>query len=79
MSLRAIDDSWIEQADYLSQLRDALSGRRVAQHNALSDYHVEAYQSFLKMKKQIKIRMMRNLLLGELVIDKSGNLVLHFP
>ncbi|MBF1249746.1 MAG: preprotein translocase subunit SecA [Lachnospiraceae bacterium] len=79
MSLRAIDDSWIEQADYLSQLRDALSGRRVAQHNTLSDYHVEAYQSFLKMKKQIKIRMMRNLLLGELVIDKSGNLVLHFP
>ena len=77
--LKAIDENWIEQVDYLQQLRTALSGQYASQKNPLVEFFQEAYQSFNRMKTQTKEQMIRNLLLSRVEINNKGEIVLHFP
>ena len=44
--LKAIDENWVEQVDYLQQLRAALSGQYASQKNPLVEFFQEAYQSW---------------------------------
>lgn len=53
-TLRALDDGWIEEVDYLQQLQAAISGRSSAQRNLLFEYQREARISFEDMEKSIK-------------------------
>ena len=77
--LKAIDENWVEQVDYLQQLRMALSGQYTSQKNPLVEFFQEAYQSFERMKEAAKRQMVRNLLLSRVEINTKGEIVLHFP
>ena len=72
--LKAIDENWVEQVDYLQQLRMALSGQYTSQKNPLVEFFQEAYQSFERMKEAAKEQMVRNLLLSRVEINKKGKL-----
>lgn len=77
--LKAIDDNWVEQVDYLQQLTFAIGGQSAAQKNPIIEYYQEAYQGFEEMKKQVKRDMVRNLLISRVDISPKGEIVTHFP
>lgn len=79
MILRAIDDAWIEEVDYLQQLRTGIQGRRYTQRNVMYEYHEEAWRSFKKMRKRIRKEAVRNILLGELVRREDGSVQVLMP
>lgn len=77
--LKAIDDNWVEQVDYLQQLSIAIGGQSAAQKNPIVEYYQEAYNGFEEMKKQVKKDMVRNLLMGLVEVTSKGEIVTHFP
>jgi len=77
--LRAIDDAWVEQVDYLQQLQYVVSGWATAQRNPVFEYHREAYEAFIRMEKTIKREIVRNIFLGEKAYSKSGEMYVSFP
>ncbi len=79
MTLHAIDQAWVEQVDYLQQLRQVISGRQYARHNAKFVFPQEAYKGFEKMQMEIRAGIMRNILLGEPVWEKDGKLRILYP
>lgn len=78
-TLRALDDGWVEEVDYLQQLQAAISGRSSAQRNLLFEYQREARISFEDMEKSIKKAMIRNILLGEVSFDKDNEMIILYP
>ena len=78
-TLKALDDGWIEEVDYLQQLQAAISGRSTAQRNLLYEYQREARLSFRDMEKSIKKAMIRNILLGEVSFGKDNEMILLYP
>lgn len=78
-TLRALDDGWIEEVDYLQQLQAAISGRSSAQRNLLFEYQREARISFEDMEKSIKRAMIRNILLGEVSFGKDNEMIILYP
>ena len=78
-TLKALDDGWIEEVDYLQQLQAAISGRSTAQRNLLYEYQREARLSFRDMEKSIKKAMIRNILLGEVSFAKDNEMIILYP
>ena len=78
-TLRALDDGWVEEVDYLQQLQAAISGRSSAQRNLLFEYQREARNSFEDMEKSIKKAMIRNILLGEVSFGKDNEMIILYP
>ena len=77
--LKAIDDNWVEQVDYLQQLTMAIGGQSASQKNPIVEYYQEAYAGFEAMKEQIRADMVRNLLMGLVEVTPKGEIVTHFP
>ena len=77
--LKAIDDNWVEQVDYLQQLSLAIGGQSAAQKNPIVEYYQEAYAGFEMMKEQIRSDMVRNILMGLVQMGPKGEIVTHFP
>ena len=77
--LKAIDDNWVEQVDYLQQLSLAIGGQSAAQKNPIVEYYQEAYHGFEEMKRQVKKDMVRNLLLSRVDISPDGEIITYFP
>ena len=77
--LKAIDYNWVEQVDYLQQLSIAISGQSAAQKNPIVEYYQEAYAGFETMKEQIRVDMVRNLLMGLVEVTPKGEIITHFP
>lgn len=77
--LKAIDGSWIDQVDYLQQLKNSISSRQLGRRNVIFEYHRTALESYNTMTSEAKRRMVRNLCLSMKDYDKKGNLVIHFP
>ena len=78
-SLRAIDNAWVEQVDYLQQLQFLVSGWSSAQRNPVFEYHAEAYKSFQGMERTIKKEIVRNIFLGTKRYSKTGEMYILFP
>lgn len=78
-TLRALDDGWVEEVDYLQQLQAAISGRSSAQRNLLFEYQREARVSFEDMERSIKKAMIRNILLGEVSFGKDNEMIILYP
>lgn len=78
-TLKAFDDSWVEEVDYLQPLQAAISGRSSAQRNLLFEYQREARISFKDMEKSIKKAMIRNILLGEVSFGKDNEMIILYP
>ncbi|WP_398578137.1 accessory Sec system translocase SecA2 [Streptococcus sp. HMSC061D10] len=77
--LKAIDDNWVEQVDYLQQLMMAIGGQTASQTNPIVEYYREAYMGFETMKEQIRSDMVRNILMGLVQMGPKGEIVTHFP
>ena len=77
--LKAIDDNWVEQVDYLQQLTMAIGGQSASQKNPIVEYYQEAYEGFEAMKEQIRADMVRNLLMGLVEVTPKGEIMTHFP
>lgn len=78
-SLRAIDNAWVEQVDYLQQLQYVVSGLATAQRNPVFEYHREAYDSFIRMENVIKKDIVRNIFLGQMSYGGAGEMQILFP
>ncbi|SUK19354.1 Protein export cytoplasm protein SecA2 ATPase RNA helicase [Staphylococcus aureus] len=52
--LKAIDSCWLEQVDYLQQLKANVNQRQNGQRNAIFEYHRVALDSFEVMTRNIK-------------------------
>lgn len=78
-ALSAIDDAWIEQVDYLQQLRSAVAGRTSAQRNVSYEYQREALETFRRMEKIIYLNIVRNILLSNVSVDEKGELKIVYP
>lgn len=76
--LKAVDEAWIEEVDYLQQLRVIVSSRRSAQRNPVYEYHKEALKSFDEMLQSIKELAVRNILLSEVTVDKNQKMNIYF-
>lgn len=77
--LTAIDEAWVEQVDYLQQLQAAVMGRSTAQRNPVYEYQKEALVSYEDMKETILKNIVRNVLLSDVHLDKSGELQILLP
>lgn len=77
--LRAIDDAWVEEVDYLQQLQSAVSGRATAQRNLVFEYQRDALLAFRLMEREIKRNIVRNILLSDVTIDEEGELHIMYP
>ena len=77
--LKAVDDNWVEQVDYLQQLTMAIGGQSNSQKNPIVEYYQEAYAGFETMKEQIHADMVRNLLMGLVEVTPKGEIMTHFP
>lgn len=76
--LKAIDECWIEEVDYLQQLRVLVSSRRAAQRNPVFEYHKEALKAFDNMLSDIKLFVVRNTLLSDVTIEKGEKMNIYF-
>ena len=77
--LKAIDENWVEQVDYLQQLKAALSGQHFSMKNPLVEYYQEAYDGFEYMKERMKQQIVKNLLMSELALNPKGEVIMYFP
>ena len=77
--LKAIDNAWVEQVDYLQQLQSAVAGRASAQRNLVFEYHKDALESFHKMERTILKDAMRNILLSNVYVDAEQKLHILLP
>ncbi|MHB2078385.1 accessory Sec system translocase SecA2 [Aerococcus mictus] len=76
--LKAIDATWIEQVDYLTQFKQVVMSRRSAQRNPIYEYQREAYWSYQEMRKRIYFEIIRYLALSELIESETGKTLVHF-
>lgn len=77
--LKAIDENWVEQVDYLQQLKSALSGFHTSNKNPIVEHYQEAYDGFEYMKERMKHQIVKNLLMSELALNPKGEVVMYFP
>ncbi len=79
MTLKAIDNCWIEQVDYMQQLRGVLGGRSFTRRDMILEYHKEAHDAFMRMEERIRQDMMKNIMLGDIIRNENGELVTVMP
>lgn len=76
--LKAIDEVWVEEVDFLQQLRTSVDFRQTAQRNSLFEYHRESYESFVRMKHKINQLIFRYYLLSEIVYNEEGEIEINY-
>jgi preprotein translocase subunit SecA len=76
--LKAIDVAWIEQVDFLEQLKTVVQDRNMAQHKVEYEYRKEAYFAFEEMKKRINRDIVRLLCLSRIEHGADGGLIIQF-
>ncbi|MGT2799029.1 accessory Sec system translocase SecA2 [Streptococcus marmotae] len=76
--LKAIDEAWIEEVDYLQQLRVVVTARSTAQRNPIFEYHREALESYNRMKQSVYQLVVRHVLLSEVSYNKKQEVQIYF-
>ena len=64
MQLKAIDEAWVEQVDYLQQLREIVSGRRSAGRDMQREFQREAHKAYDLMAAEIERAALHYILFG---------------
>ena len=77
--LKALDEGWVEEVDYLQQLQYAITSRGTAQRNPLFEYSREAYRSFSDMESSMMEGIARNFFLAEEQVGRDGKRKILFP
>lgn len=76
--LKAIDECWVEEVDYLQQLRVIAGARQAAQRNPVFEYHQEAFKGYQKMRVAIKRKILQNILLSDVSYTDKGEMQVYF-
>ncbi|GAB3601259.1 preprotein translocase subunit SecA [Microbacterium tumbae] len=76
--LKSIDVAWIEQVDFLEQLKTVVKDRNMAQHKVEYEYRREAYFAFEQMKRRIDGDIVRQLCLSRIERGAGGGLVIQY-
>lgn len=76
--LKAIDEGWIEQVDYMEQFKLIVTSRQYAQRNAITEYEKEAWAAYQSMQKFVFERIVRYLALSAIERDDKGQLMIQF-
>lgn len=76
--LKAIDEAWIEQVDFLQQLRTAVTYRQTAQKNPVFEYTEEALEAFNKMKPVMRQSIVKCILLSSIERSETDEYVIFF-
>ena len=76
--LKAIDMAWIEQVDFLEQLKTVVQDRNLAQHVVEHEYRKEAYAAFAEMKLRINRDIVRLLALSRIERAADGGVTIQF-
>ena len=76
--LKAIDEAWVEQVDYLEQLKTVVLERTVAQHKIEYEYRREAFLAYQEMRKQVYLEIIRLFCLSEIETKWDGSMVVQF-
>jgi len=76
--LKAIDVAWVEQVDFLEQLKTVVQDRNMAQHKVEYEYRKEAFFAFEQMKKRINQDIVRLLCLSRIEHGADGGLIIQF-
>jgi len=76
--LKSIDVAWVEQVDFLEQLKTVVQDRNLAQHKVEYEYRREAFFAFEEMKKRINQDIVRLLCLSRIERGSDGGLVIQF-
>ena len=77
--LRAIDRAWVDQMDYLQQLKMIVNGRDMAQHKLISEFEKEARHHFYQIEEEIYLNIFRSILLSEIKALPDGSIDIEFP
>lgn len=77
--LRAIDRAWVDQMDYLQQLKIMVNGRDMAQHKPINEFEKEARHHFYQIEEEIFLNIFRGILLSELKPMADGSIDIEFP
>ena len=76
--LKAIDEAWIEEVDTLQQLKSVITTRSTAQKGSVSEYYKESLRSYKEMTRQIQQKIVRNIMLSTIEVDKEGRFSIYF-
>ncbi len=76
--LKAIDVAWIEQVDFLEQLKTVVQDRNLAQHRVEYEYRREAHFAFAEMKHRVRRDIVRLLCLSRIEQGADGGLIIQF-
>ena len=76
--LRAVDDCWVEQVDYLQQFQSLVVSQGYAQKNPVFEFHKEAFESYKKMNADINFNIVKNMALSYIDINHKGELEVFF-
>jgi len=76
--LKAIDVAWIEQVDFLEQLKTVVRDRNLAQHKVEYEYRREAFFAFEEMKRRVDRDIVRLLCLSRIEQGPDGGLIIQF-
>lgn len=76
--LKAIDVAWVEQVDFLEQLKTVVQDRNLAQHAVEHEYRKEAYAAFTEMKLRINRDIVRLMALSRVEAGGDGGLIIQF-
>lgn len=77
--LKAVDTLWIAQSDNLHQIKAVMHSRVWGQNKPIHEFQREARESFLEMKEEIFLHVLRNYFLSELMVNEDGTMELDFP
>lgn len=77
--LKALDEGWVEEVDYLQQLQYAITSRGTAQRNPIFEYSREAYRSFEDMEHSMEDAIGRYFFLAEEQEGRDGTQQILYP
>lgn len=76
--LRAIDSYWIEQVDYLQQLKGAVTMRATGQRDTMTEYYRESLLSYEELGNRVKAQVVRNIMLSSIEQAEGDQLSIYF-
>ena len=76
--LRAVDDCWVEQVDYLQQFQTLVVSQGYAQKNPVYEFHKEAFESYKRMNADMNLKIIKNMALSYVDVQPTGKLEVFF-
>lgn len=76
--LKAVDDAWLEQVNFLQEFRELLNEKSMLNKNPLHEYHKEAYRSFDILFQKISQLALQNMCLSYIKEENTSQIKIIF-